>query len=66
MDYLLPMAVLKFKQGIGRLIRTKTEKGVLVVLDPRIQTKSYGRFFSKELKNYYQDPQTPHQELMGD
>ena len=44
-DYQLPSAILKFKQGFGRLIRTKTDHGIIVVLDPRIHTKSYGRRF---------------------
>ncbi|HOB74958.1 MAG TPA: helicase C-terminal domain-containing protein [Phycisphaerae bacterium] len=45
MDYQLPESVLKFKQGFGRLIRTRTDHGKVVVLDPRIKTKHYGRAF---------------------
>lgn len=45
MDYQLPAAVIKFKQGFGRLIRSKTDTGMVVVLDPRIMTKRYGRSF---------------------
>jgi ATP-dependent DNA helicase DinG len=45
MEYSLPEAVLKFRQGIGRLIRTKTDQGIIVVLDNRILTKRYGRAF---------------------
>lgn len=45
MDYSLPEAVLKFRQGIGRLIRHKTDTGIIAVLDPRIITKSYGKHF---------------------
>ncbi len=41
----LPEAVLKFKQGFGRLIRSKTDTGVVVVLDKRIVTKPYGKQF---------------------
>lgn len=41
----VPQAVLRFKQGFGRLIRTKQDKGVVLVLDKRIKTKSYGRWF---------------------
>ncbi len=41
----LPEAVLKFKQGFGRLIRTKADKGTVVILDKRICTKNYGRAF---------------------
>lgn len=44
-DFQIPSAVIKFKQGFGRLIRTKTDKGIVVVLDSRIVTKSYGRMF---------------------
>lgn len=41
--YSLPLATLKLKQGFGRLIRTKTDRGAVVLLDPRILTKAYGR-----------------------
>jgi ATP-dependent DNA helicase DinG len=44
-DYQLPSAILKFKQGFGRLIRTKTDTGIVVVLDRRIVTRPYGRQF---------------------
>jgi len=44
-EFSLPEAVLKFRQGVGRLIRTKTDTGIVVVLDPRILTKRYGRAF---------------------
>lgn len=43
--YQLPQAIIKFKQGFGRLIRSKTDKGIIVVLDSRIIRKSYGREF---------------------
>jgi ATP-dependent DNA helicase DinG len=45
MEYSLPEAILKFRQGIGRLIRTKTDQGIIVVLDNRILTKRYGQAF---------------------
>lgn len=48
-DYQLPEAVLKLKQGFGRLIRTATDRGIVVILDPRVQTKSYGRIFLDSL-----------------
>jgi len=48
-DYQLPEAVLKLKQGFGRLIRTKTDNGIVVILDPRIVTKNYGRTFLRAL-----------------
>lgn len=48
-DLLVPMAVLKFKQGMGRLIRHREDRGVALVLDPRILRKSYGRSFLDSL-----------------
>ena len=45
MDYSLPEAILKFRQGVGRLIRTKSDTGIVVVLDNRILTKRYGQAF---------------------
>ena len=44
-DYQLPEAVIKLRQGFGRLIRTATDRGMVVILDPRIRTKQYGRTF---------------------
>jgi ATP-dependent DNA helicase DinG len=41
----LPEAILKFRQGVGRLIRTKTDTGIIVVLDNRILAKQYGQAF---------------------
>ncbi len=49
LDYQLPEAVLKFKQGFGRLIRRRDDGGIVVVLDPRIRTKAYGRLFLESL-----------------
>ena len=48
-DYALPTAILKFKQGVGRLIRTRNDVGQVVVLDERVHTKSYGRDFLRAL-----------------
>ncbi len=48
-EYTVPVAVLKFKQGFGRLIRTKTDRGAVLVLDKRIITKHYGKFFLDSL-----------------
>lgn len=48
-DYQLPEAVIKFKQGFGRLIRSTTDRGIVVVLDPRIRSKPYGRTFLESL-----------------
>ena len=45
LDYQLPEAIIKFKQGFGRLIRSRSDRGRVVVLDPRIQTKPYGQQF---------------------
>lgn len=44
-DYYLPEAVIKFRQGFGRLIRTKADRGIVVITDPRIVTKNYGAIF---------------------
>jgi ATP-dependent DNA helicase DinG len=48
-EFSLPEAILKFRQGVGRLIRTKTDSGIVVVLDNRILAKRYGRFFLEGL-----------------
>ena len=48
-DYSVPAAVISLKQGIGRLIRSATDRGVLSILDPRIVTKGYGQNFLKSL-----------------
>lgn len=44
-DYSLPEAILKFRQGVGRLIRTQNDKGIIVILDNRVLTKPYGKAF---------------------
>ena len=44
-EFSLPEAILKFRQGVGRLIRTKSDSGIVVVLDNRILTKRYGQAF---------------------
>lgn len=48
-EYYLPEAIVKFRQGFGRLIRTKTDKGIVIVADTRIAKKSYGRKFVSDL-----------------
>ncbi len=48
-DYTLPEAILRFRQGFGRLIRTRSDRGVVVILDRRVRTKSYGRLFLESL-----------------
>ena len=47
--YSLPEAVLKFRQGAGRLIRTKSDRGKVAVLDSRIVTRRYGKDFINSL-----------------
>jgi ATP-dependent DNA helicase DinG len=48
-DYQLPEAVIKLRQGFGRLIRTQQDRGIVVILDPRVRTKPYGRVFLQSL-----------------
>ncbi len=48
-EYSVPQAVISLKQGIGRLIRSKTDRGVIALLDTRLRTKSYGRDFLNSL-----------------
>ena len=48
-EYSLPEAILRLRQGVGRLIRTKSDKGIIVILDNRIVTKPYGRAFMRAL-----------------
>ena len=48
-DFQLPEAVIKLRQGFGRLIRSGRDTGIVVLLDPRIRTKSYGRVFLESL-----------------
>jgi ATP-dependent DNA helicase DinG len=48
-EYSLPEAILKFRQGVGRLIRTKSDSGIVVILDNRIITRPYGRAFLQAL-----------------
>jgi len=49
MEYSVPEAILKLRQGVGRLIRTRADKGSIVILDSRIVTKFYGRSFMQSL-----------------
>lgn len=49
MEYSVPEAILKLRQGVGRLIRTKKDKGICVILDNRVLTKQYGRNFLASL-----------------
>ncbi len=45
LEYTIPQAVIKLKQGVGRLIRTATDTGMIVLFDPRVLTKPYGKLF---------------------
>ncbi len=49
MEYNLPEAIIRLKQGFGRLIRTKNDAGIVAILDPRIRTKFYGKWFLNSL-----------------
>lgn len=51
-EYQVPKAVLALKQGFGRLIRSRTDRGVLVILDNRIERMQYGRIFMESLPEY--------------
>lgn len=48
-QYSVPQAIIALKQGLGRLIRSSTDRGVLAILDPRLRTKGYGRTFLQSL-----------------
>jgi ATP-dependent DNA helicase DinG len=58
-EYQLPEAVIKLKQGFGRLIRTKTDRGIVVILDPRVLIKPYGRMFLDSLPRCPRVVETP-------
>lgn len=49
MDYSVPQAVIRLKQGFGRLIRSRTDRGIVAILDSRVKTRRYGRFFLQAL-----------------
>jgi len=51
-DYQLPHAILRLKQGLGRLIRSRSDRGVLAILDNRLSTKGYGKLFMASLPDY--------------
>lgn len=48
-DYMLPLAALRLKQGFGRLVRSRTDRGAVVLLDDRVLTRKYGRYFRESL-----------------
>ena len=49
LEYSVPSAIISLRQGIGRLIRSTTDRGVIAILDPRIRTKTYGQAFLASL-----------------
>ena len=51
-DYQIPQAAIALKQGFGRLIRSRTDRGVLVLLDNRITRQRYGQIFFDSLPDY--------------
>ncbi len=51
-EYQIPQAAIALKQGFGRLIRTKTDRGVLVLLDNRVTRQRYGQVFFDSLPDY--------------
>jgi len=48
-DYTVPQAIIRLKQGFGRLIRSRTDRGIVVILDSRIKTRRYGKLFLEAL-----------------
>ena len=64
-DLSVPQAVLKFRQGFGRLIRHRNDRGVVIVLDRRITTKGYGRKFLGSLPEELIPQRAPMGELLG-
>ena len=48
-SYFVPQAIVKFKQGFGRLIRHKEDRGCIICLDSRLITKGYGKWFVESL-----------------
>ena len=51
MEYTVPQAVIRFRQGFGRLIRQRTDRGVVLILDSRVVRRGYGRLFLHSLPN---------------
>jgi len=68
LDFQIPQAILKLRQGFGRLIRHSTDKGLVVILDPRVLTKKYGRKFLASLpvcRTWVDGRQVDPAELLG-
>ena len=53
-DYVLPDAVTRFRQGLGRLIRNEDDQGLIVSFDDRLVSSNYKNFFAQTLENYKQ------------
>jgi len=51
-EYQVPNAILRLKQGFGRLIRSKSDRGILAILDGRLTTRPYGRLFLASMPDY--------------
>jgi len=49
MEYSVPEAIIKLRQGVGRLIRSENDSGLVVILDNRVVTKRYGKLFLDSL-----------------
>jgi ATP-dependent DNA helicase DinG len=52
MEYQVPEAIISLKQGLGRLLRSRTDRGVLSILDNRVRKKQYGKLFLESLPPY--------------
>jgi len=55
MHYMLPNALLRLRQGFGRLIRSKTDRGIVLIMDSRVSTKKYGTYFKEVLPTHCQE-----------
>jgi ATP-dependent DNA helicase DinG len=51
-QYQVPRAVIQLKQGVGRLIRSSRDRGIVAIFDMRLRTKSYGKLFLESLPNF--------------
>ena len=63
-QYSVPQAILKFKQGFGRLIRSQSDRGVVAVLDRRLSSKRYGQAFLNSLPSLHHQT-GPHRQPAG-